>query len=130
MFAVLLVNFSLDCRFKKWCDKYFRIPHRGECRGVGGIFFDDIDTPSQDEAFSFVQSCANAVIPSYLPIGKHSILINTFRAIDLSGHECRISNNFYFYSFQFKCEHIRTNFMVIENDNGSCCAVVVTLNSI
>ncbi|XP_031627131.1 oxygen-dependent coproporphyrinogen-III oxidase [Contarinia nasturtii] len=55
-------------KFKKWCDKYFRIPHRGECRGVGGIFFDDIDTPSQDEAFNFISSCAEAVIPSYLPI--------------------------------------------------------------
>ncbi|XP_053604602.1 oxygen-dependent coproporphyrinogen-III oxidase isoform X2 [Plodia interpunctella] len=55
-------------RFKKWCDDYFSIPHRGERRGVGGIFFDDIDTPSQTDAFNFVTSCAEAVIPSYLPI--------------------------------------------------------------
>ncbi|XP_013189509.1 oxygen-dependent coproporphyrinogen-III oxidase isoform X2 [Amyelois transitella] len=55
-------------RFKKWCDDYFSIPHRGERRGIGGIFFDDIDTPSQEEAFEFVTSCAEAVIPSYLPI--------------------------------------------------------------
>ena len=41
-----------------------------ERRGVGGIFFDDIDEPSQEEAFQFVQSCANAVIPSYIPIVK------------------------------------------------------------
>lgn len=66
---------SIQCliffyRFKKWCDKYFRIPHRNECRGVGGIFFDDIDSPSQEAAFQFISSCANAVIPSYLPIGK------------------------------------------------------------
>lgn len=58
------------CSFKEWCDKYFRITHRNESRGVGGIFMDDIDTPSQDAAFAFISSCANAVIPSYIPIGK------------------------------------------------------------
>ncbi|CAH1636668.1 unnamed protein product [Spodoptera littoralis] len=57
-------------KFKKWCDDYFYIPHRGERRGIGGIFFDDVDTPSQDAAFKFVTSCAEAVIPSYLPIVK------------------------------------------------------------
>lgn len=55
-------------KFKKWCDEYFKIEHRGECRGVGGIFFDDIDTPSQNEAYQFISSCANAVIPSYVPL--------------------------------------------------------------
>lgn len=58
-------------RFKKWCDDYFRVTHRGENRGVGGIFFDDVDEPSQPEAFEFVKSCANAVIPSYMPLGKN-----------------------------------------------------------
>lgn len=59
-------------RFKKWCDDYFRITHRNECRGIGGIFFDDLDTPSQNEAFKFVSSCAHAVIPSYMPlVRKH-----------------------------------------------------------
>ncbi|CAH0683392.1 unnamed protein product [Spodoptera exigua] len=57
-------------KFKKWCDDYFYIPHRGERRGIGGIFFDDIDAPSQEAAFKFVTSCAEAVIPSYLPIVK------------------------------------------------------------
>lgn len=56
--------------FKKWCDDYFYIAHRGERRGVGGIFFDDIETPSQEEVFKFVTTCADAVIPAYLPIGK------------------------------------------------------------
>lgn len=56
-------------KFKKWCDNYFSIPHRGERRGIGGIFFDDLDQPSQDEAFKFVRNCAEAVIPSYLPLG-------------------------------------------------------------
>lgn len=55
-------------KFKKWCDDYFHIPHRQERRGIGGIFFDDIDEPSQEQAFKFVTSCAEAVIPSYIPI--------------------------------------------------------------
>ncbi|VDN24481.1 unnamed protein product [Dibothriocephalus latus] len=42
-------------RFKKWCDEYFFIKHRGECRGVGGIFFDDMDAPSKEAIFEFVQ---------------------------------------------------------------------------
>eukprot|EP00914_Ancora_sagittata_P003488 GHVO01007323.1.p1 GENE.GHVO01007323.1~~GHVO01007323.1.p1 ORF type:complete len:393 (-),score=39.92 GHVO01007323.1:87-1265(-) len=54
--------------FKKWCDKYFYISHRGESRGVGGIFFDDLDDKKQDELFKFVTTCAEAVVPSYLPI--------------------------------------------------------------
>lgn len=56
--------------FKKWCDDYFYIKHRGENRGVGGIFFDDLEKPSQEEAFQFVKSCAEAVIPSYIPLVK------------------------------------------------------------
>ena len=57
-------------RFKDWCDKYFRIPHRGESRGVGGIFFDDLDeeTSDQESLFSFVQDCLGAFLPSYLPL--------------------------------------------------------------
>lgn len=57
-------------RFKEWCDKYFRLPHRNEARGVGGIFFDDLDEQenTQEELFSFVQDCLGAFLPSYLPI--------------------------------------------------------------
>ncbi|GCB69941.1 oxygen-dependent coproporphyrinogen-III oxidase, mitochondrial [Scyliorhinus torazame] len=56
--------------FKKWCDDYFTIKHRGERRGVGGIFFDDLDSPSAEGLFGFVQSCAKAVVPCYIPIVK------------------------------------------------------------
>ncbi|XP_044756061.1 oxygen-dependent coproporphyrinogen-III oxidase [Coccinella septempunctata] len=55
-------------KYKKWCDEYFYIPHRYETRGIGGIFFDDLDTPSQDKCFEFVSDCADAVKYSYIPL--------------------------------------------------------------
>ncbi|OQV02786.1 hypothetical protein CLAIMM_07926 [Cladophialophora immunda] len=64
-------------RFKKWCDSYFRIPHRNEARGIGGIFFDDLEADSrpnsrnpQEEIFQFVVSGLESFLPSYLPIVK------------------------------------------------------------
>lgn len=64
-------------KFKKWCDSYFRIPHRGESRGVGGIFFDDLDAstrPSsrspQEDIFQFCVGGLESFLPSYLPIIK------------------------------------------------------------
>ncbi|CAM5080214.1 unnamed protein product [Eretmochelys imbricata] len=66
-------NPELYPKYKKWCDDYFYIKHRGERRGIGGIFFDDLDSPSKEEAFQFVQSCAKAIVPCYVPIvKKHS----------------------------------------------------------
>jgi coproporphyrinogen III oxidase len=57
-------------RFKKWCDEYFNNKHRGESRGVGGIFFDDLDEDEKDkeQLFAFVQDCLATFLPSYLPI--------------------------------------------------------------
>lgn len=57
-------------RFKKWCDEYFNVKHRGESRGLGGIFFDDLDDGEKDQEnlFSFVQDCLKGFLPSYLPI--------------------------------------------------------------
>jgi coproporphyrinogen III oxidase len=53
-------------RFKKWCDEYFYLPHRGETRGVGGIFFDQL--PS--EHFGFVRDAADSFLEAYVPIVK------------------------------------------------------------
>ncbi|KAK4491508.1 hypothetical protein RD792_002258 [Penstemon davidsonii] len=55
-------------RFKKWCDDYFYIKHRGERRGLGGIFFDDLNAYDQEMLLSFATECANSVIPAYIPI--------------------------------------------------------------
>lgn len=55
-------------RFKKWCDEYFYLPHRGECRGVGGIFFDYLQDRDAETLFSFVKTCSEAFIPAYIPI--------------------------------------------------------------
>ncbi|KAL8137883.1 hypothetical protein V2J09_003884 [Rumex salicifolius] len=68
-------------RFKKWCDDYFYIKHRDERRGLGGIFFDDLNDYDQEMLLSFatalkfplimtsaVSECANSVVPAYIPI--------------------------------------------------------------
>jgi coproporphyrinogen III oxidase len=55
-------------RFKAWCDEYFFLPHRGEGRGVGGIFFDDLHDRPAREIEAFVRDCAEAFVPSYLPL--------------------------------------------------------------
>jgi coproporphyrinogen III oxidase len=61
-------------RFKEWCDEYFLLPHRGERRGVGGIFFDYLDgggTASGLEAlFAFVADAGRAFLHAYRPIAK------------------------------------------------------------
>jgi coproporphyrinogen III oxidase len=54
-------------RFKKWCDEYFTLKHRGEMRGVGGIFFDYIQG-DREKHFAFVQDVGNSFINAYLPI--------------------------------------------------------------
>lgn len=54
--------------FKKWCDNYFFVKHRNESRGVGGIFFDDLDDKDPEQLFNFIRDCLNAFLPSYIPI--------------------------------------------------------------
>ncbi len=55
-------------RFKKGCDDYFYIAHRGERRGVGGIFFDDMCDRPKEDLLAFAQSCGEAFVPSYVPL--------------------------------------------------------------
>ncbi|MCL4116728.1 UNVERIFIED_CONTAM: hypothetical protein GTU68_035405 [Idotea baltica] len=55
-------------RYKEWCDSYFYLKHRDEARGIGGLFFDDLNEWDFDTSFAFLQSVGNAYIPAYLPI--------------------------------------------------------------
>ncbi|HSG59342.1 MAG TPA: oxygen-dependent coproporphyrinogen oxidase [Woeseiaceae bacterium] len=55
-------------RFKKWCDEYFYLEHRGETRGVGGLFFDDFNELGFDRSFEFLRSAGDAFLPAYRPI--------------------------------------------------------------
>lgn len=55
-------------RFKQWCDDYFYLRHRDEPRGVGGLFFDDLDEWDFETTFRFVRAVGDAYIPAYLPI--------------------------------------------------------------
>jgi len=55
-------------RFKQWCDEYFFLKHRNETRGVGGIFFDDLDENGFDACFDLVRGVGDAFLPAFLPI--------------------------------------------------------------
>lgn len=54
--------------FKKWCDDYFFLKHRDETRGVGGLFFDDLNEWGFERCFALMQSVGNHYIKAYLPI--------------------------------------------------------------
>ncbi len=55
-------------RFKRWCDDYFFLKHRDEPRGIGGLFFDDLDEWGFARGFAFLQSVGDHYLPAYLPI--------------------------------------------------------------
>ncbi|MBB6115061.1 coproporphyrinogen III oxidase [Rahnella inusitata] len=55
-------------KYKKWCDDYFFIKHRNEARGIGGLFFDDLNTPDFATSFDFMQAVGNGFTDAYLPI--------------------------------------------------------------
>ena len=54
--------------FKVWANRYFQIPHRGETRGLGGVFFDDQNDRNADKIFDFCEDTVNSVIKAFGPI--------------------------------------------------------------
>jgi len=80
-------------KFKAWADEYFFIKHRGETRGLGGIFFDDLNDRDPDTIFAFSKECCNAVPDAYLPIIKvllciHCVLHVEYIALACAAFEC------------------------------------------
>lgn len=59
---------ELHARFKKWCDEYFFLKHRNEPRGVGGVFFDDLNQPDFDTCFAITRSVGEGFLLGYEPI--------------------------------------------------------------
>ncbi|MGY8868897.1 MAG: oxygen-dependent coproporphyrinogen oxidase [Pseudomonadales bacterium] len=55
-------------RFKTWCDDYFYLKHRDEPRGIGGLFFDDLNEFGFEKSFALMQSIGDAYLPAYVPI--------------------------------------------------------------
>ena len=55
-------------RYKRWCDEYFFLKHRNETRGIGGLFFDDLNAWGFERCFAFQQAVGNGFAEAYLPI--------------------------------------------------------------
>ncbi len=53
---------------KAWCDRYFFLPHRNETRGIGGLFFDDLNQWEFDKCFAYIQAVGQGYLDAYLPI--------------------------------------------------------------
>ena len=64
------IDFGDDvyAKYKKWCDEYFYLKHRDEPRGIGGLFFDDLNEWGFDRCFEFMQSIGNHFLRAYMPI--------------------------------------------------------------
>jgi len=55
-------------RYKEWCDQYFYLKHRDEARGVGGLFFDDLNEAGFEKSFAFLRSVGDSFLDAYVPI--------------------------------------------------------------
>ncbi|GHZ07194.1 oxygen-dependent coproporphyrinogen oxidase [Vibrio cholerae] len=53
---------------KAWCDRYFYLPHRNETRGIGGLFFDDLNEWSFEQCFAYMQAVGEGYTQAYVPI--------------------------------------------------------------
>jgi coproporphyrinogen III oxidase len=60
-------------KFKTWADEYFFVPHRGRARGVGGIFYDDLNTGDWDRDFAFTRAVGQAFLPAFLPVTERRV---------------------------------------------------------
>lgn len=60
-------------RFKAWADEYFFVPHRGRARGVGGIFYDDLDSGDWEADFAFTQAVGAAFLPAFVPLTERRV---------------------------------------------------------
>jgi coproporphyrinogen III oxidase len=59
---------GIYAQYKAWCDDYFFLKHRQEPRGIGGLFFDDLNEWGFDRCFAFMQSVGDHYLPAYMPI--------------------------------------------------------------
>ena len=66
-------------RYKKWCDDYFFLKHRNETRGVGGLFFDDLNEGGFDHCFSLMKSIGDHYIEAYRPVSYTHLTLPTIR---------------------------------------------------
>jgi len=60
-------------RFKAWADEYFFVPHRGRARGVGGIFYDDLNTGNWEADFAFTKAVGAAFLPAFRPVTERRL---------------------------------------------------------
>ena len=59
---------DVHAKYKKWCDDYFYLPHRAEPRGVGGLFYDDLNEWGFEKSFDFMQAVGDSFLKAYVPI--------------------------------------------------------------
>ena len=60
-------------KFKAWADEYFFVPHRGRARGVGGIFYDDLNTGDWHRDFAFTRAVGEAFLPAFQPLTERRV---------------------------------------------------------
>ena len=60
-------------KYKNWCDEYFFLPHRNEPRGLGGIFYDYLDSKNWESDFSFTKDVGQTFLNSYINITKKTM---------------------------------------------------------
>lgn len=66
--ACMPFGVEVYAKYKKWCDEYFYLKHRDETRGVGGLFFDDLNEQGFEHSFAFMQSVGDHYTKAYMPI--------------------------------------------------------------